>query len=100
MFDLTKDIEKYKGITPYASEHYGVYQPLLGWESHLTKKWIERGGVLIDPRVKLILDGRILPGPTEAELITRPVTGEDGGIGWPEQFPQGGGLLWPNYIPN
>lgn len=62
MFDLFKDIEKYKGIPPYASEHYGVYQPLLGWESKLTKNWIQRGGILIDPRVKRILDGRISPG--------------------------------------
>lgn len=65
MFDLFKDIEKYKGITPYASEHYGVYQPILGWESKLTKNWIQRGGNLIDPRVKRILDGRILPGPQD-----------------------------------
>ena len=63
MFDLFKDIEKYKGIPPYASEHYGVYQPLLGWESKLTKKWIQSGGLLIDPRIKLILDERIVPGP-------------------------------------
>ena len=67
MFDLFKDIDKYKGIPPYASEHYGVYQPLLGWESKLTKNWIERGGILIDPRVKGILDGRILPGPQHVE---------------------------------
>jgi len=65
MFDLFKDIEKYKGIPPYASEHYGVYQPLLGWESKLTKSWIRRGGLVIDPRIKRILDGRILPGPQE-----------------------------------
>ena len=62
MFDLFKDIEKYKGIPPYASEHYGVYQPLLGWESKLTKNWIQRGGIVVDPRVKRILDGRISPG--------------------------------------
>ncbi|MDD5322009.1 MAG: hypothetical protein PHD43_15640 [Methylococcales bacterium] len=68
MFDLFKDIETYKGITPYASEHYGVYQPILGWESKLTKKWIQRGGILIDPQVKRILDGRILPGPKEVEV--------------------------------
>jgi hypothetical protein len=65
MFDLFKDIEKYKGIPPYASEHYGVYQPLLGWESKLTKSWIRRGGLVIDPRIKRILDGRIVPGPQE-----------------------------------
>ncbi|MGH8551422.1 MAG: hypothetical protein ACRERU_23010 [Methylococcales bacterium] len=67
MFDLFKDIETYKGIPPYASEHYGVYQPLLGWESKLTKNWVQRGGVLIDPRVKRILDGRLLPGPLSVQ---------------------------------
>ena len=46
MFDLFKDIDKYRGITPYASEHYGVYQPMLSWQSKLTKQWIKRGGVL------------------------------------------------------
>jgi hypothetical protein len=68
VFDLFKDIETYKGITPYASEHYGVYQPLLGWESNLTKKWIQRGSILIDPRVKLILDGRLQPGKSQLHL--------------------------------
>ena len=67
MFDLFKDIEKYKGITPYASEHYGVYQPLLGWESRLTKNWIQRGAILIDPHVRRILDGRLTPGPQEVK---------------------------------
>src|SRR4030095_3371542 len=67
MFDLFKDIDKYKGIPPYASEHYGVYQPLLGWESNLTKKWVRQGGLLIDPRVKRVLDGRILPGPQDVQ---------------------------------
>jgi hypothetical protein len=79
MFDLFKDIDKYKGIPPYASEHYGVYQPLLGWQSSLTKKWLQRGGILIDPRIQRILDGRIVPGPTEIlhndprEFIARPL---------------------------
>jgi hypothetical protein len=67
MFDLFKDIEKYKGIPPYASEHYGVYQPLLGWQSKLTKNWIKSGGILIDPRVKRILDQRLSPGPIEVQ---------------------------------
>ena len=65
MFDLFKDIDKYKGITPYASEHYGVYQALLGWQSKLTKSWIQRGGVLIDPEVKRVLDARLVPDPLE-----------------------------------
>jgi hypothetical protein len=55
MFDLRKDIEKYKGIPPYASEHYGVYQPLLGWQSSLTKKWLAKGGALFDPSMLIRL---------------------------------------------
>ena len=39
----------------------------MGWESKLTKNWIQRGGILIDPRVKLILDGRLLPGPQDVQ---------------------------------
>ena len=66
MFDLFKDVDKYKGIPPYASI-YGVYQPLLGWESELTKTWIQRGSSLIDAPVKRILDGRIAPGPNAVE---------------------------------
>lgn len=65
MFDLNKDLASYGGIPPYASEHYGVYQPLLGWQSGLSKKWVKRGGLLLDPRVKRILDARVLPAPTE-----------------------------------
>lgn len=64
MFDLAKDLDKYGGIPPYASSHYGVYQPLLGWQSGLTKKWLRRGGSLVDPAVRRILDGRLTPGPT------------------------------------
>jgi len=67
MFDLLKDVDKYKGIPPYATELFGVYQPLLGWQSSLTKKWIKRGGTLIDPNVKRILDGRIQPGPDSVD---------------------------------
>ena len=65
MFDLSKDLDRYKGVTPYASEHYGVYKPLLGWRSALTKKWLVRGGPVGDPRIKSVLDGRVKPGPTD-----------------------------------
>jgi hypothetical protein len=67
MFDLFKGIDRYKGIPPYASEHYGVYQPLLGWQSQLTKRWLQNGGILIDPNVKRILDQRLIPGPAEVQ---------------------------------
>jgi hypothetical protein len=64
MFDLTKGLEGYRGVPPYASEHFGIYQPLLGWQSRLTKEWVRLGTQIIDPRIKKILDGRIKPGTT------------------------------------
>lgn len=79
MFDLTKDVQKYRGTPPYASELYGVYQPLLGWQSSLTKKWLQRGGSIADPRLRRILDGRIAPGPQEVlnpdvrEFVAQPL---------------------------
>ena len=85
MFNLLKDLDVYAGIPPYASEHYGVYQPLLGWQSRLTKKWLTKGGIAIDPRVKRILDGRLIPGPTQVmnpdprEFIALPLQPASGG---------------------
>ncbi len=49
-----------------------MYQPLLGWQSRLTKKWIQQGGPIIDPRIKQILDGRIKPGPKQV-LFNHPL---------------------------
>lgn len=37
-----KTWDDYKGILPYASELFGIYQPLLGWQSRLTAKRYER----------------------------------------------------------
>ena len=37
------DFEKFKGALPYASELYGVYQPLLGWRSGLLTRRIDAG---------------------------------------------------------
>lgn len=36
-----KKMEDYKGILPYASELFGIYQPLLGWKSRLIAKRYE-----------------------------------------------------------
>ena len=64
MFDLSKYLDSYTGIPPYASELYGVYQPLLGWQSALTKEWVRTNSVGATLRTRKILDGRIAPGPT------------------------------------
>src|SRR5437868_10002536 len=68
MFDLKKDIKKYEGTPPYASELYGIHQSLLGWRSRLTKEWLARRGLFTDPRVINILNGRLTPGPIQAFL--------------------------------
>lgn len=83
MFDLTKDLDRYAGIPPYASEHYGVYQPLLGWNSRLTREWISSEARVIDPRLRRILNGRITPGPTDAaDFIATPLQPGSGKSPW------------------
>jgi hypothetical protein len=37
-----KSFDDYKGILPYASELFGIYQPLLGWKSQIISKRYER----------------------------------------------------------
>lgn len=36
------DLDKFSGRLPYASDVFGVFQPLLGWSSKLTHRWFER----------------------------------------------------------
>lgn len=40
---VTFNFQNYKGVLPYASELFGVYQPLLGWKSKRIKRRFERG---------------------------------------------------------
>lgn len=35
------DLEKFKGRLPYASELFGVYQPLMGWKSRMIQRRLE-----------------------------------------------------------
>src|SRR5262245_2782673 len=37
-----KTIDDYVGILPYASELFGIYQPILGWKSQIVLKRYER----------------------------------------------------------
>lgn len=67
MFDLFKDLDRYKGRPPYDSELYGVYQPLLGWQSTLTRAWVEQGNT-VDPRVARVLNARIQPAPKDIDF--------------------------------
>lgn len=36
-----KDLSAYTGTLPYASELFGIYQPLLGWKSQITARRVE-----------------------------------------------------------
>lgn len=38
-----QSFDQYKGALPYASEVFGIYQPLLGWKSRITLQRFERG---------------------------------------------------------
>ena len=35
------NLEAFKGRLPYASELFGVYQPLLGWKSKIIQRRLE-----------------------------------------------------------
>lgn len=37
------DLQTYTGVLPYASELFGVYQPLIGWTSKRQKERVQRG---------------------------------------------------------
>ncbi len=52
MSQRVKDFTAYRGVLPYDSELFGVYQPLLGWKSARQQKrvddgaWARRAGIL------------------------------------------------------
>lgn len=53
------NFHNFAGKLPYASEMYGVYEPLLGWQSQLTQNWL--AAVAVDNRVRRILDAHFIP---------------------------------------
>ncbi len=51
---VSRDLTQFERILPYASELFGVYQPLIGWRSRRIQSWIKRANQF--ERVRL-LDG-------------------------------------------
>ena len=43
---MERDLSVFAGRMPYASELYGVHQPLLGWKSRLSEQRISRSLLL------------------------------------------------------
>jgi hypothetical protein len=41
------DLEKFRGKPPYASEIYGVFQPLIGWKSRLIRNRLDLGAATL-----------------------------------------------------
>ena len=56
-----EDIHQYKTVLPYASEIFGVYQPLLGWRSFRTFRRFERGFDIDRRRMYRTLFANITP---------------------------------------
>ena len=52
------DYQKFKGRVPYASELFGVYQPLLGWKSQIIQRRLEDSPLTLlgFPRIFTIKD--------------------------------------------
>lgn len=57
------DLNDYKSVLPYASELFGVYQPLIGWKSKRIRDRIRRG-VLEETRTLLSRLGKFLATDT------------------------------------
>ena len=38
---MALDLDQFAGVLPYPTELFGVYQPLLGWESNLARWWVD-----------------------------------------------------------
>jgi len=39
---MALDLELFRGLTPYATELFGIYQPLLGWKSKRKRHWVNK----------------------------------------------------------
>lgn len=61
------DLSKFNDTLPYASELFGVYQPLIGWKSKIVKKRIERSlqnakiEILREIQQKVVVDNDFRP---------------------------------------
>lgn len=56
-----EDLNAYKGILPYASEMFGVYQPLLGWKSKRIEERFRKGFLNDQRKLLETLAGKFKP---------------------------------------
>lgn len=67
------NLDDFKETLPYASELFGVYQPLLGWRSKLIKQRVDRGRMasLVELTGRAL--SRITPAPRAAGVAEGPL---------------------------
>src|SRR5262245_58310070 len=65
----TIDLTKFVGSLPYASELFGVYQPILGWTSRLTTARIFRES---NARVRAALHTAVKAAPKKKDIWQNP----------------------------
>jgi hypothetical protein len=70
------NLDEFKETLPYASELFGVYQPLLGWRSRITRRRVDRGRLAGLVAVTGLALGQVKPGvttrgttPSEGDLV-------------------------------
>jgi hypothetical protein len=63
------DLTKFVGTLPYASELFGVYQPLLGWKSRLTKMHLAQETELL---IGAALHAAIMTAPKKKDIWQNP----------------------------
>jgi hypothetical protein len=66
-----KDLSAYTGTLPYASELFGIYQPLLGWKSQIVTRRINRSVQMAHARIAETVLNRVrLPITVQAVRAT------------------------------
>jgi hypothetical protein len=73
---LSGDLLKFEGLLPYASEPFGIFQPILGWKSRLGSKRFANHASQATATVlsNMKISGDLLkqlvrkPGPIDPEL--------------------------------
>ena len=73
---MALDLTAFQGSTPYASELFGIYQPLLGWKSRRKRLWISRHAAAL---LQAAVDQLQTLAPSRAALLAdpRPVGPDD-----------------------
>ena len=66
---MALDLAAFTGLTPYASELFGIYQPLLGWKAKRKRQWINKHHA---PLVAAAVDRLQALAPSRAALLSAP----------------------------